>query len=242
MPPATSLISLPAASPKAVVDGATTELAAGVLPVTPPPVLGLPETPSLTTGFPTGEPPALDFATGQLPADVPAPLLPVVTPTSPPDSTRASGAEPPTLPLIVNLPATTAPAAGPLAAQPPFVGPPMALPQPAFGPLHMPADPPVMPLSDSSTNALASEANRDADKGELKRGRKRNADPSTGSERATKISRGENHQEPCRRSSRKKENTKLNQQPARRAAQKRIIRSGPGWYEEEIWYAHLTQI
>jgi hypothetical protein len=120
------------------------------------------------------------------------------------------------------------------------LGPPAALHQPVLDPsvvvsLNMPAAV-VVPLSDS-TNTLGPDTHRDANtdvSGQAKRRWKRGADPSTGSERATKIAWGEDCSGP-RRSSRKKENTKLNQQAAPQAVQRRIIRSGPGWFEEEIW-------
>ncbi|KAF7371581.1 hypothetical protein MVEN_00013500 [Mycena venus] len=202
----------------------------------PVPLSDLSATPPLATGSPTVEQPGL----GPVAAHALSPAAPVVTPAASPNNARAAGAEPPAPPHIVSVPSTPVRAAGPLVMQSPTFGPPAAPHQPVLdpsvvAPLNMPAAV-VVPLSDS-TNTLGLDAHRDANpdvSGQAKRGRKRGADPSAGSERATKIARGEDCSGP-RRSSRKKENTRLNQQPAPQAVQRRIIRSGPGWFEEEIY-------
>ncbi|KAJ7762270.1 hypothetical protein B0H14DRAFT_2972851 [Mycena olivaceomarginata] len=182
------------------------------------------------TSSPTVEQPGL----GPVTAHAPSPAAPVLI-------SRASGAEPPALPSIVSGPSTPVRAAGPLGMESPIFGPPAAQHQPVLDssvavPLDMPAAV-VVPLSDS-TNTLGPDAHRDRTqirmfRGQAKRGRKRGADPSTGSKRPKKIARGEDCLGP-RRSSRKKENTRLNQQAAPEAVQRRIIRSGPAWFEEEI--------
>ncbi|KAJ7315606.1 hypothetical protein DFH08DRAFT_820526 [Mycena albidolilacea] len=210
----------------------TTELVANVLPanacaVALAPASDLPATP-LVTSSPTVEQPGL----GPVTAHAPSPAAPVLI-------SRVSGAEPPALPSIVSDPSTPVRAAGPLGMESPTFGPPAAQHQPVLNSsvvvlLNMPAAV-VVPLSDS-TNTLGPDAHCGANtdvSGQAKRGRKRGADPSMGSKRPTKIARGEDSSGP-RRSSRKKENTRLNQQAAPQAVQRRIIRSGPGWFEEEI--------
>ncbi|KAJ7939549.1 hypothetical protein B0H13DRAFT_2300228 [Mycena leptocephala] len=221
----------------------STELVANALPANacaaaPAPASDFLATPSLATSSPTVEQPGL----GPVTARAPSPAAPAVTPATSPNNARPSGAEPPAPPPIGSAPSTPVRAAGPLVMQSPSFGPPSAPHQPVLNssviaPLTMPAVPAavMVPLSDS-TNTVGPDAHRDANTDvseQAKRGRKRGADPSTGSKRATKIARGEDCSGP-RRSSRKKENTRLNQQAAPQAVQRRIIRSGPGWFEEEI--------
>jgi hypothetical protein len=220
------------ASPSPITLVYTPELVATVLPAnaraaTLAPASDLFTTPPATSS-PTVEQPGLGLVTAH-----------ALSPAAPVLISRASGAEPPALPSIVSGPSTPVRAAGPLGMESPIFGPPAAQHQPVLDssvavPLDMPAAV-VVPLSDS-TNTLGPDAHRDANtdvSGQAKRGRKRGADPSTGSKRPKKIARGEDCSGP-RRSSRKKENTRLNQQAAPQAVQRRIIWSGPAWFEEEI--------